>query len=90
MREAETGEVRFRMGSGEATQEALTALRDLIAAHPGTARTRVVLATAEDTEVLVGLPEDCRVRPSSAMLEACELAFGRRIAAFRTSRPGSA
>jgi DNA polymerase III subunit alpha len=82
VREAETSIVRFRFGVGEADETALQALGQLVEAHPGGARSKVVLATEHDTKVTIVLPERFHVRPSTEMMEAGELAFGRQITRF--------
>lgn len=82
VREAETTEVTFRFVAGEATTEALAALKKVISKNQGTTRSRLAISTEHGTEVFIKLPEAFEVRPSREMMEACEEAFGRRIATF--------
>ena len=82
VREERTAEVTFRFTAAEATSEALAALRTVIAGHQGPARARLAIATEHGTEVFIRLPGDCDVRASREMMEACEDAFGKRIATF--------
>ena len=82
VREEETSIVRFKFGPGEATEGALEALERLVLDHPGRARSKVVLQTSHDTQVVIALPERWMVRPSREMMEAGEAAFGRQITAF--------
>ncbi len=82
VREVETSRVTFCFGAAEATDEALEKLKAVVGKHPGTAKARVRITTERDTVVEIALPEAYEVRPSKEMMEATEVAFGKRMAAF--------
>ena len=83
VREEQTSEVRFCLGVAEASEAQLKTLRGVIEKFPGPASVRVELKTPEGAEVMLALPEAWRVQASRDMVEAAELAFGRRVTAFR-------
>ena len=82
VREAQTVEMRFRLGFDEVNDEVLGRLAATLRAHPGNARTRVELVGEDGTEVLMDLGGGT-VRPSRECLEELEAIFGRSVVAFR-------
>ena len=82
VRESETSRVTFCFEAGEASEAEIKRLMAVLAKHPGSARTRVRIQAEVGSSVEIVLPGAYDVRASAAMMEAAEIAFGRRIAAF--------
>ena len=83
VRESETNEIRFLLNGDEGTPEKLTALKQVIARHPGRAPTKIHWTFATGAELLMKLPEGLTVRPSEEFVQAADKVFGRRVCAFR-------
>ena len=83
VREAQTTEVRYCLHVDEVDADKLAALRGLIERFSGPASVKLELHTEEGADVIVGLPQSWRVQASRDMVEAAELAFGRRVTTFR-------
>ena len=83
VREAQTTEVRYCLNVDEVDEAKLRALRELIERFSGPAAVKLELHTEEQADVIVALPSTWRVKASRDMVEAAELAFGRRVTTFR-------
>jgi len=82
VRETETTQVTFCFDAADATDASMQKLTAVLRKHGGAARTRVQVKTAQGSVVEIALPEAHDVRPSPEMMEATEIAFGKRIATF--------
>jgi DNA polymerase-3 subunit alpha len=82
VRETETMRVTFCFDADEATPDAMDKLAGVLQKHPGSARARVRIRTELGSSVEIALPQEFDVRPSAAMMEAAEIAFGKWIATF--------
>jgi len=72
-----SSQLRLRITAVEATRDRLTALKDLLAAHPGPCAVQLHLLIPGESETILSFGSG--VRPSEALLEDLDGLFGRRV-----------
>jgi DNA polymerase III alpha subunit len=82
-REEAVRQVHVRLSADAVDAAKLQRLRGTLAEHHGDCQAYLHLIRGEDSETIIALPEDLRVRPSEEMLETVERLFGVGVVHFQ-------
>jgi DNA polymerase-3 subunit alpha len=82
-REEAVRQVHVRLAAEGVDEAVLQRLRGTLAQHHGDCQAYLHLIRGEDSETIIALPEDLRVRPSEEMLETVEQLFGAGVVHFQ-------
>ncbi len=83
VREQSVRQVHLQVSADSLTDERLVRLRDTLAQHRGSCPAYLHVIVPGNSETVIELPENLRVVPSEAMLDAVENIFGSGVAVFR-------
>ncbi len=79
-REEAARQVHLRLPADELDEASLQRVRGALAEHPGDCEAYLHLIRPDHSETIIALPDELKVRPSEAMLEAIERIFGTGVA----------
>ena len=74
--------LELKLSADEASQDRLSALRELLLKHPGECQVALHLVIPGESETVIGLPK-YGVRPGTELLEDLVGIFGREVAELR-------
>ncbi len=83
VRERSVRQVHLQVSAERLTQDQLVLLRDALAQHRGSCPAYLHVLIPGRSEAVIELPENLRVVPSEAMLDAVERIFGSGVAMLR-------